>query len=586
MGTVWTKAAVYNTESGKYQLVRMDDEQDNTDEPLWGDEYACPTAVMYANGDKTKPVVGKRAVRSKNTDPDNFHHLFKPYLAGKDAQKWTGCVADVLRYVLEKAKKQTRTRNFDKVVITVPSATMENDTRWNTMAEAARMAGMDDVELVREPAAAGYHVMDKEIKDGKAKDGATFLVYDLGGGTFDPAILEARNGSLRVVGEWGAMRGKDIGGIYIDGMIREDIKARNTLFQQAEDMMDSTPLDEHGRPVLDNAETRNNYLLARRRIERLSQMAVEAKHFISKEQKTFRASEWDGSAYELEPEDFEEEMLEPLIDDTIQCCRQMEALGCSWKDIEKVFLVGGSSMFPLVKRILEETRQKEKAHFKIETHKDEKGRTDILHAVAIGAAKYPALQPTAEQRTRYGKESLQKGDLAEAEHQFTKAGNFFYLGMMAYMGLGMQDKRKNYRKAAELFRKDGGRQARLILGRMYFLGQGVKKDDKAAAQLLQSTGKGKDILKVMDGTASPEETERAYKADAFLDEDDELKMVLGTMLETSTGQGCNKKVGDTGDTATTAAGTQPPATKDDKEERVMPAREDLDYYNIIKLAGL
>src|SRR6266702_3639515 len=60
--------------------------------------------------------------------------------------------------------------------------------------EAARLAGFDKVELLQEPVASAI------AAGWSAGDDGSWLVYDLGGGTFDVSLLETREGFLRVVG--------------------------------------------------------------------------------------------------------------------------------------------------------------------------------------------------------------------------------------------------------------------------------------------------------------------------------------------------------------------------------------------------
>jgi molecular chaperone DnaK len=65
--------------------------------------------------------------------------------------------------------------------------------------EAARLAGFDHVELLQEPVASALAAGWSADEDASG----AWLVYDLGGGTFDVSLLETREGLLRIVGHDG-----------------------------------------------------------------------------------------------------------------------------------------------------------------------------------------------------------------------------------------------------------------------------------------------------------------------------------------------------------------------------------------------
>src|SRR6476660_3933390 len=77
----------------------------------------------------------------------------------------------------------------DQVVITVP-AHFDRIQRAATV-EAARLAGLNCLRLVNEPTAAAmaYGARDEET---------CYLVFDLGGGTFDVSLIEAGEGVVEV----------------------------------------------------------------------------------------------------------------------------------------------------------------------------------------------------------------------------------------------------------------------------------------------------------------------------------------------------------------------------------------------------
>ena len=83
--------------------------------------------------------------------------------------------------------------NIDKVVITVPAMFAEK-ARSATL-DAAKLAGLEVLELINEPTAAILHY--SKIP-GVSLNGRV-MVYDLGGGTFDVTIANVRGPKIDVI---------------------------------------------------------------------------------------------------------------------------------------------------------------------------------------------------------------------------------------------------------------------------------------------------------------------------------------------------------------------------------------------------
>ena len=110
-------------------------------------------------------------------------------------------------------------KNFNSVIITIPAAF--DQTQVEATNRAAKLAGFSYCELLQEPIAASmaYLQKNKEI-DGK------WLVFDLGGGTFDAAILEMNDKVMAIANEGKATSGdNNLGGKLFDRAIFEKIIA-------------------------------------------------------------------------------------------------------------------------------------------------------------------------------------------------------------------------------------------------------------------------------------------------------------------------------------------------------------------------
>jgi molecular chaperone DnaK len=166
-------------------------------------------------------TVGARARRFLDTDPDNTRGEFKRLMGTAQAIRFPAAgvdrrpeelAAEVLRALRSDVREQL---GFlpERAVVSVP-ALFELPQSAAT-AEAARLAGFDQVELLQEPVASALAAGWKQDDEG------TWLVYDLGGGTFDASLLETREGFLRVVGHDGDnfLGGRDFDWTIVDWLL-------------------------------------------------------------------------------------------------------------------------------------------------------------------------------------------------------------------------------------------------------------------------------------------------------------------------------------------------------------------------------
>ncbi len=115
-----------------------------------------------------------------------------------------------------------------KAVISVP-AYFDDEARGQVML-AAKLAGLDVIRLISEPTAAAYaYGLSKSTR-------GTYLVYDLGGGTFDVSILNMQEGVFQVVATGGdsMLGGDDIDHLIADYICTETkIEFSNKILQIA-----------------------------------------------------------------------------------------------------------------------------------------------------------------------------------------------------------------------------------------------------------------------------------------------------------------------------------------------------------------
>ncbi|MDX2175145.1 MAG: molecular chaperone DnaK [Candidatus Sumerlaeia bacterium] len=217
--------------------------------------------------------------------------------------------------------------DITQAVITVPA--YFDDIQRNAVIESANLAGLEVLRLINEPTSAA-------ISYGLGKSGGkdeVIAVYDFGGGTFDITVLEISEKTFEVLCSTGDSR---LGGDDLDSAIVEMIA---NLFEE-----------KHGVDLRADASS----------LRRLKEVAEKAKIELSTAQ-TARLSLPFVSYHEGQPIHLDmtltrkmfEELVEPLVQRTIRCCRRaLEDAGLSKRDISKVVLVGGSTRVPLVQDLV------------------------------------------------------------------------------------------------------------------------------------------------------------------------------------------------------------------------------------------
>src|SRR6202040_261286 len=111
--------------------------------------------------------------------------------------------AEVLRALRNRAEERLGIK-VQQAVITVPA--YFDDAQRQATKDAARLAGLEVLRLLNEPTAAALaYGLEK-------KQNGTFVVYDLGGGTFDVTVLLLDDGvfQVRSTGGDSALGGDDM----------------------------------------------------------------------------------------------------------------------------------------------------------------------------------------------------------------------------------------------------------------------------------------------------------------------------------------------------------------------------------------
>ncbi|GLO69711.1 hypothetical protein MACH17_12280 [Phaeobacter inhibens] len=326
--------------------------------------------------------IGKSAYDRLLSAPQNVAQGFKRSMGTKNpisfaGQTWTPveCSAEIIKALVGQAMTEAGNQEVEGVVITTPAAF--NQMQSEDTIAAARLAGLEKVSLLQEPVAAALAA----IAHSKQKDGV-FLVYDLGGGTFDLALVMSTAGVVNVIAHEGInmLGGRDFDRIIFDSIVRPWLSQTFNLpagFQRNEKYKHLTDVCRHA------AEKAKIQLSA----------SSTASIFATEDE--VRATDADGEEIYISIDLTREQMTDLIkdrIDDSIALCRKIiTANGYKNDDISKIVPIGGPSKMPIIRDMLE-------AGLAIEV---ESG-LDPMTAVATGAAIF------AESREWAGESSTQK----------------------------------------------------------------------------------------------------------------------------------------------------------------------------------
>lgn len=310
------------------------------------DASGHPKTIFNSEGDLTTPsvvlfegdsvVVGKEAVKAAEQDPDNVASFAKRDMGlALYSRKVAGesMPPEVIQsFILEKLKRDAEVvlGPIQKAVVTVPA--FFNEPRRKATQDAAKLAGLDLLDIINEPTAAaiayGSQVgfLDAE---GRARQRERVLVYDLGGGTFDVTLMELENRDFTAIAT--------AGDVFLGGT---DWDQRIAGFVAERFMAEHRGID----PRLDAAA-----------MQRLLHEAEEAKRSLTAREQTRINFQHVGESVRvpISREEFEG-LTADLLDRTRFTVRSvLKEARLSWADVTRLLVVGGSSRMPMVQRMLE-----------------------------------------------------------------------------------------------------------------------------------------------------------------------------------------------------------------------------------------
>ncbi|TCK20865.1 Hsp70 family protein [Pseudonocardia endophytica] len=329
VGTTRTAAAVHRTDTPvDHVLPEM---------VTLGDHSLDQPSVVFLLPDGSL-LVGDAAERRAMAEPDRVAREFKrrigdptPVTMGGRAFAAQELAAVLVRHVLDVVSRREGGPP-ERITVTHPAS-------WGThkldlLTEALAAVLPMPVEFLAEPQAAAVCYAAAE----RVEPGSTIAVYDLGGGTFDSAVVRkdapgSGTGGFTLLGRPEGL--EFLGGVDFDEVVFEHVRAG------AGDAF--AGLDESD-PAVWAA------------VARLRRECREAKEGLSSDTEV-SVPVWLGGAQtvvRLHRSEFEE-LIGPRIEDSVEALRRaVDSAGLDPSELSSVLLVGGSSRIPLVAQTVSE----------------------------------------------------------------------------------------------------------------------------------------------------------------------------------------------------------------------------------------
>ncbi len=315
-----------------------------------------PSVVSLTDGGAL--VTGAVAEQLGRSDPQRVARNFKRRIGSDAPLMLAGAplaahvvMGRLLRWVVETITAREGAPP-ERVCVTHPA-------NWSAfkldyLHQAIGHAGVKGALTLSEPEAAAIHHASLE----RVPEGSLVAVYDLGGGTFDAAVLRKQGDGYEIVGEPQGI--EFLGGLDFD----------DALFNIVSGHLEGT---------IDRLDPEDPMHAAA--LQALRDQVVDAKHALSTVPDVSIPVMLPGLTKQVRVTRAEfERAIGPAVGETVAALRRaLDAAGVAASDLTKVLLVGGSSRVPLVSQVV-------RNELGIDVAVD----TDPKNAVAKGAALHAA----------------------------------------------------------------------------------------------------------------------------------------------------------------------------------------------------
>lgn len=349
LGTTNTVCCTIN--NGKFETIKIQRKE------------ILPSVLLYKDGDVN---IGEKARKRAISNANNYIKSSKTFM-GDESKKWdiddfsftpTSVATEILRVINDSAKKHFKTDGKISAVITVPAyftAKQKEETK-----KAGEQAGLNVKRIITEPVAAALAYGFEDDKN------QTILVVDLGGGTFDVAILKMKGNVYSTLSVEGDSK---LGGDDFDNVIK------NIFFSHIRREY-GIDLSDFNKSCMD-IESYNSTMQVL--TEKAEQVKIELSDIDEVEVDLINILKYKNElrslSFTINREEFKRESLSLLqkIKSTIR--KSLIECDLEKEDIDKVILVGGSTNIPFIKDLVKD-----------ELNQSPYADKDLSKLVAMGAA--------------------------------------------------------------------------------------------------------------------------------------------------------------------------------------------------------
>ena len=349
-----TSTAVAMAVGGRVELVEIDGAPRMPSMVFWRDGTGGHTGRLVL-GEEADTLSSRAPWCLERTPKRRIGDEY--LLLGEQQVRVTDAIGAILRKAAEEAVSRRGGQAPSVVRLTHPA-------RWGAgsldrLRQAARSAGFDAPEFVPEPVAAALHFANERLAVGEH-----VAVYDLGGGTFDTAVLRRTEDSFEVVGAPGG--NEDLGGEDFDDRLYRHLGGQLDPEQWSK-LRESRERSwsQANRVLLHEARRAKEILSKSPDYELYVPPPVDRDlHVTAEELNGLIAADLEGTVTELE--------------------RTIRGAGLAPGDLAAIYLAGGSSRIPLVARLIQQRLGQ------LPDYLD-----DPKSVIVLGAARIPAPEAAA-----------------------------------------------------------------------------------------------------------------------------------------------------------------------------------------------
>ncbi len=344
LGTTFTAASILR-DGGQPGVVTLEHHGTSVPSVLW-------------IGPDGSTLVGTAAARRASTDAARVVREFKrrigdttPILVGGSPYSAEQLSARLLRWVFDTVSEQ---EGAPPIGMAVTHPANWGPYKLELLNQLLRIAEVGPTVTITEPEAAAIQYASSE----RLEVGQIVTVYDLGGGTFDVAILQKTETGFTMLGEPEGV--ERLGGIDFDAAIYGEV------VEQLGSALDDVPPDDADW-IAAITKLRDECTQAKETLSVAPDAVIEVWLPNGRHQATVTAERFAT-------------LIEPPIIETIKAVRRaLQGAHVAPADVNRLLLVGGSSRIPIIRQLVSE-------ELGIPTAVD----THPKHAVALGAARFAA----------------------------------------------------------------------------------------------------------------------------------------------------------------------------------------------------